>query len=52
MVDYFDIENKLIEIRNRLPLISPKMPKKELHYLAIIKSGMFFGDNAYWKPGN
>jgi len=39
-IDYFDIENKLIELRNRLPLISPKMKKDELHNLACIKSGI------------
>jgi hypothetical protein len=39
-IDYLDIENKLIEIRNRLPLISPNMNKSELHHLSCIKSGI------------
>ena len=38
--DYLTIENELIAIRNRLPLVSPKMPKKELHHLACLKGAL------------
>lgn len=40
MVDYLDIENKLIELRNRLPLVSPKMDKNIIHHLSHIKQGL------------
>ena len=39
-IDYQDIENKIIEQRNRLPLIIPQMNKKELHHLSCIKTGI------------
>lgn len=39
-MNYLELENKLIKLRNRLPLVSPKMDKQEIHHLAHIIQGI------------
>jgi len=39
-MNYLELENKLIELRNKLPLVSPNMNKDIIHHLSLIKQGI------------